>query len=151
MNDLKQNIKYFSFARFFCHDLLLWKKQRRNRRWQSTTTRNLSSVYFFFSILHSLENYFHISRKISHSHIFHALSYHVVAQMCRIKQNFKNHTRFLHSAIECEERIYVVLVWYYKHRFKREKFTQVSISFVSNNTPQDIVISNQNPEDALLI
>ena len=85
MNDLKQNIKYFSFARFFCHDLLLWKKQRRNRRWQSTTTRNLSSVYFFFSILHSLENYFHISRKISHSHIFHALSYHVVAQMCRIK------------------------------------------------------------------
>ena len=75
----------------------------------------------------------------------------IVAQMCRIKQNFKNHTRFLHSAIECEERIYVVLVWYYKHRFKREKFTQVSISFVSNNTPQDIVISNQNPEDALLI
>ena len=81
MNDLKQNIKYFSFARFFCHDLLLWKKQR-NRRWQYTT-KNLSSVHFFFSILHSLENYFHISRKISHSHIFYAYRT-IIAQMCRI-------------------------------------------------------------------
>ena len=56
------------------------KEARRNRRWQSTT-KNLSSVRFFFSILHSLENYFHISRKISHSHIFYALSYHCSADV----------------------------------------------------------------------
>lgn len=34
----------------------------------------------------------------------------IVAQMCRIKQNFKNHTRFLYSSIEHGERVFVVWV-----------------------------------------
>ena len=34
----------------------------------------------------------------------------IVAQMCRIKQNFKNHTRFLYTTIYYRKNLFVVLL-----------------------------------------
>ena len=128
MNDLKQNIKYFSFARFFCHDLQLWKKQGEidADNLQLKTFHPCVFSFQYFIALKTISTF--LERYLIRTY---SMRYRIiVAQMCRIKQNFKNHTRFLYSTIDYGERVFVVLVWYGIRIFGRENFCHLGIIYV---------------------